>query len=67
MREYTVIIEKDEDGFYVGEVVEIPGCYSQGETIEELMENIKEAIKASIEDIKENQLITFVDIRKVTV
>jgi len=67
MKEYTVIIEKDEDGFYVGEVVEIPGCYSQGETIEELIENIKEAIKASVEDMKENPSITFVDVRKVTV
>jgi len=67
MREYTVIIEKDEDGFYVGEVVEIPGCYSQGETIEELMENIKEAIQASLEDMNDNPTVTFVDIRKVTV
>ena len=67
MREYTVIIEKDEDGFYVGEVVEIPGCYSQGETIEELMENIKEAIQASLEDTNDNPTVTFVDIRKVTV
>ncbi len=67
MREYTVIIEKDEDGFYVGEVVEIPGCYSQGETIEELIGNIKEAIQASIEDMKEKPVITFVDIKKVTV
>jgi len=67
MREYTVIIKKDEDGFYVGEVVEIPGCYSQGETIEELMENIKEAIQASLEDTNDNPTVTFVDIRKVTV
>ena len=67
MREYTVIIKKDEDGFYVGEVVEIPGCYSQGETIEELMENIKEAIQTSLEDTNDNPTVTFVDIRKVTV
>ncbi len=62
-----MIIEKDEDGFFVGEVVGIPGCYSQGETIEELMENIKEAIKAGIEDMEEKPAANFVDIRKVSV
>jgi len=40
-----VVIERDEDGIYVGEVPQLRACYSQGETIDELMENIKEAIE----------------------
>jgi predicted RNase H-like HicB family nuclease len=40
-QEFYVIIERDEDGFYVGEVPQLKACYSQGETIDELMENIK--------------------------
>lgn len=46
---YIVIIEQDEDGVYVGKVPDIPGCYTQGKTIEEVMERIKEAIEVCLE------------------
>ena len=42
---YTVIIEKDpESGWYIGKCVQVPGAVSQGETLNELMENMKDAI-----------------------
>jgi predicted RNase H-like HicB family nuclease len=44
-KEFYVIIERDEDGYYVGEVPQLKACYSQGETIDELMNNIKEVIE----------------------
>ncbi|QLE59147.1 type II toxin-antitoxin system HicB family antitoxin [Nostoc sp. TCL26-01] len=44
-QEFYVIIERDEDGYYVGEVPQLQACYSQGETIDELIENIKEVIE----------------------
>jgi predicted RNase H-like HicB family nuclease len=44
-REFYVIIERDEDGYYVGEVPQLKACYSQGETIDELLANIKEVIE----------------------
>ena len=40
----VLVIEKDEDRYYVGEVPGLRGCYSQGKTIDDLLENIKEAI-----------------------
>jgi predicted RNase H-like HicB family nuclease len=43
--EFTVVVEKDVDGGFVGSVIELPGCYSQGETEKELLENSKEAIE----------------------
>ncbi|MCD6552206.1 type II toxin-antitoxin system HicB family antitoxin [Thermotoga sp.] len=43
-RKFTVIIKKGEKE-YIGHVVELPGCHAQGATIDELMENIKEAIE----------------------
>ena len=46
---YTVIVERDEDGLYVASCPAIQGCYTQGETYEEAMENIKEVIKLHIE------------------
>jgi len=45
MKAFTVIIEKDKEGYFVGEVVELPGCHTQAKSLDELMERIKEAIE----------------------
>lgn len=39
----TVLIHEEQDGFWA-EVPDLPGCYSQGDTLEEMIQNIKEAI-----------------------
>jgi predicted RNase H-like HicB family nuclease len=44
-----VVIEQDEDGFYVAEVPAMPGCLSQGRTREEAIANIREAIAGWLE------------------
>jgi len=41
---FNITIERDEDGRYVAECTDLPGCLSEGETLEETMENISEAI-----------------------
>ena len=46
---FTILIEKDEDGYYVASVAELPGCHTQARTIDELMERIREAIMAYLE------------------
>lgn len=46
-----VILIPDEDGGYIVEVPSLPGCYSQGETEEEALANIREAIDLHIEDM----------------
>lgn len=51
-QKFVVLIEKDEDGVYIGTVSEIKGCYSYGDTLDELMENIREAILAHLEFLK---------------
>ena len=48
-RSFTAIIEKDEDGIYVGRVPELRGCVTQGDTIDELITNLKDAIQLYIE------------------
>ncbi|PHM10592.1 type II toxin-antitoxin system HicB family antitoxin [Nostoc sp. 'Peltigera malacea cyanobiont' DB3992] len=50
-REFYAIIERDEDGYYVGEVPQLKACYSQGETIDELMANMKQVIELCLEDV----------------
>lgn len=49
---FTVVIERDEDGKYIGIVPDLKGCYSYGDTLDELMKNIKEAIQAHVEVLK---------------
>ncbi len=47
--QFKVIIEDGEDGYLVASVPELPGCYTQGKTYEELMEHVKEAIGLCLE------------------
>ncbi len=48
--DFKVILEPDETGGYVVSCPSLLGCYTQGETIEEALENIKEAIALCLED-----------------
>ncbi len=50
--EFKVILEPDEQGGYVAVCPSLPGCYSQGETVEEALKNIKEAIELCLEDME---------------
>ncbi len=47
--EYTIVIERDEDGYCVGSVPALPGCHSQGHSIDQLLERMQEAIRLWIE------------------
>lgn len=51
---YSVIFEEAKEGGYLAYVPLLPGCMTQGETFEETKENIKDAIKAYIEVLKED-------------
>jgi predicted RNase H-like HicB family nuclease len=66
-KEFYVVIERDEDGYYVGEVPQLKACYSQGETIDELMNNIKEVIELCLEEESEESSSEFVGIQKIVV
>lgn len=51
MRTYTAVVERCPDtGFYVGYVPGFPGAHSQGETLEELNENLKEVVTLLVSD-----------------
>jgi len=51
MRSYTAIIERDADtGLYVGYVPGFPGAHSQGDTLDELHDNLREVIEMLLED-----------------
>ncbi len=66
-REFYVVIERDEDGYYVGEVPQLTACYSQGRTIDELLKNIKEVIELCLEEALDEFVPEFVGVQKVAV
>lgn len=66
-REFLVVIEKDEDGFFVGEVPQLPACYSQGKTLDELLANMREAIALALEDQADLPANEFVGVQKLQV
>jgi predicted RNase H-like HicB family nuclease len=65
---FDVLIEQDEDGIYIARVPEIEGCYTQGKTLQEVLERIKEAIEVCLEaDKEEVNPMRFVGIQRVQV
>jgi predicted RNase H-like HicB family nuclease len=65
-REFYVYVERDEDGFYVGEVPQLRGCYAQGRSLEELMRNMSEVIELCLDGTEEpDSLPEFVGIQRV--
>ena len=68
-REFTVIIEQDEDGYFVGTVSELKGCHTQAKSLDQLMERIKEATSAylaSEQKFVETEL-KFIGVQKIAV
>jgi predicted RNase H-like HicB family nuclease len=44
-RQFDVVVERDEEGWYVGSVPALPGCHTQARSLDELMERVREAIE----------------------
>ncbi|MCX6709069.1 MAG: type II toxin-antitoxin system HicB family antitoxin [Candidatus Woesearchaeota archaeon] len=66
-RKYTIIIEKDEEGWLVSEVVELPGCHTQAKEIGELLQRTKEAIQAYLEEEKPEISEEFIGVQQIEV
>jgi predicted RNase H-like HicB family nuclease len=64
---FLVTIEQDEAGYFVVECPALPGCVSQGKTRDEAVENIHEAILASLETRKAEGLPTTLEVIEVEV
>ena len=66
-RIFHVLIEQDEDRVYIGRVPELRGCVSQGDTLDELLKNIKEAIELCLEVQESNQQVAEENIKFIGV
>ena len=68
-REFTVIIERDEDGYFVGTVPELKGCHTQAKSLDELTERMKEAVLVCLEaegEVEEGEL-KFIGVQRIAV
>jgi predicted RNase H-like HicB family nuclease len=66
--EFSVIVERDEEGYYVASVPALRGCHTQARSLDKLIERIKEAIELCLEVEHESPATTeFVGVQRVTV
>jgi predicted RNase H-like HicB family nuclease len=66
VRESNVVIERDEDGYFVASVPELRGCHTQAKSLDVLMKRVKEAIQLCLE-IEDPVLNEFIGIQRVAV
>ena len=58
---FKVVLEEDEEvGGYIVSCPGLPGCFSQGDTADEALENIKEAIQACLESLAEDEIKSYI-------
>ena len=65
-REFNVVIEQDEDGYFVASVPALRGCHTQAKSLDVLMKRIKEAIELCIE-VEEPVTNQFIGVQRVAV
>ena len=61
---FNIVVERDEDGVYIASCPALQGCYSQGDTYEEAVENLKGAIRLHIEARREVGEPIPIDVRR---
>lgn len=67
-RQFDVVIERDEEGLYVASVPQLPGCHTDGTSLDELMVEIREAIELCLEVQGEQPInLEFVGIQRITI
>jgi predicted RNase H-like HicB family nuclease len=67
-RQFDVVIERDDEGFYIASVPQLQGCHTQGRSLDEVMVRIREAIELCL-DVEGASVssLEFVGIQRVTV
>jgi predicted RNase H-like HicB family nuclease len=67
-REFSVVIERDEEGYYVASVPALPGCHTQARSLDELIDRVREAIGLCLEvEAEAGGGLEFVGVQRVSV
>jgi len=69
MKNFNIIIEQGEDGYFISEVIELPGCHTQAKSMDELIKRTKEAITLFLESQEKPVKVMkkFVGVQKIAV
>ncbi|MFI5343724.1 MAG: type II toxin-antitoxin system HicB family antitoxin [Chlamydiales bacterium] len=66
-REFSVIIEQDDDGYYIASVPELKGCHTQAKTLDTLMKRIREAVELCLEAEDIQETTHFIGIQRIAI
>lgn len=67
-REFHVVIERDEDGYFVADVPELPGCHTQAKSLDQLMKRAEEVITLYLEaQGRSHRGIEFIGVQRLAV
>ena len=67
-RQFDVVIERDEEGYYVASVPQLPGCHTQAKSLDEVMERIREAAELCLDVAgAPEQALEFVGVQRITI
>lgn len=67
-REFSIVIERDEEGYYVASVPAIPGCHTQARSLDELIDRIRECIALCLDvENVEPDVLEFIGVQRVSV
>lgn len=68
-KEFTIVIEKDEDDYFIGTAPQLRGCHTQAKSLDDLMQRMKEVVQLCLEvegDFEESEL-QFVGVQRIAV
>lgn len=65
-QQFKVIIEKDEDGYFIASVPTLKGCHTQAKSLDVLMKRIKEAIELCLE-VEDPAITEFIGVQRVAI
>ena len=67
-RDFSIIVERDQDGYYVASVPELPGCHTQARSLDKLIDRVREAIELCLE-VQHGQASTneFIGVQRITI
>lgn len=67
-REFDVVIERDSEGWYVASVPSLRGCHTQAQSLDELMDRVKEVVELCLEvEGEEVEPLAFVGVQRISV
>ncbi len=64
---FNIIVEKGEDGYFIAEVIELPGCRTQAKSYDDLFSRMKESISLYLEENKNTERVEFLGVQQIEV